>query len=377
MTGRPHSRATEGRLLALILLPVLLGLFPSSIAKPESMGMPKAAPDFRKPNTGKSGQDSIGSSVINSNDFAGSTFRVRTQAPSAVGQGQYASAPLQGQATRSDLAGMPLQGQASNNALRAGIAKTSPGQSAESKNVPPEAFRAWIEKAHPQFSLSVARNSPSELLEVKGIYDNSGKTLESLGIPFEHIRTGALRERSLSAVKVMVIDCPGRVPRESFQKIRDWVAQGGYLLSTDWSGDNAIQPVFPGYIEWTGKKNRDSIYPAELTYTDPALATNLVTNSTWKMDIECHPVRAIRQDVRVIARSSQLAAEDPASQGALGVVFPFGRGYVMHLVGHFDNNTALPNRIADAAPVIRISMRQALATNFVVAGLTGRKIPIR
>lgn len=367
--------STDGRLLSLILLPALLGLLPSTLAKPESIGMPKAAPDFRKPNSGKSAQDSIGSSVINSSDFAGSTFRVRTPAPSVVGQPQYGSIPLQGQATRTDLA--PLQGQASSNALRAGIAKTSPGQPAESKTVPPEAFRAWIEKAHPQFSLSAMRNSPRDLLEVKGIYDNSGKTLESLGIPFEHIRTGALRERSLSGVKVMVIDCPGRVPRESFQKIRDWVAQGGYLLSTDWSGDNAIQPIFPGYIEWTGKKNRDSIYPSELIYTDPALATNLITNSTWKMDIECHPVRAIRQDVRVLARSLQLAAEDPASQGALGVVFPFGRGYVMHLVGHFDNNTALPNRIADAAPVIRISMRQALATNFVVAGLTGRKIPIR
>lgn len=375
MNRRTRKGATDGRLLSLILLPALLGLLPSTLAKPESIAMPKAAPDFRKPNSGKSAQDSIGSSVINSSDFAGSTFRVRTPAPSVVGLPQDGSIPLQGQATRTDLA--PLQGQASSNALRAGIAKTSPGQAAESKTVPPEAFRAWIEKAHPQFSLSAMRNSPRDLLEVKGIYDNSGKTLESLGIPFEHIRTGALRERSLSGVKVMVIDCPGRVPRESFQKIRDWVAQGGYLLSTDWSGDNAIQPIFPGYIEWTGKKNRDSIYPSELTYTDPALATNLITNSTWKMDIECHPVRAIRQDVRVLARSSQLAAEDPASQGALGVVFPFGRGYVMHLVGHFDNNTALPNRIADAAPVIRISMRQALATNFVVAGLTGRKIPIR
>lgn len=300
--------------------------------------------------------------MVNSNDFAGSSFRVRTpaQAPPTV------NAPLQGQATRNDLAGT-VQG-------RADIVRTYAGQVAESKVVPPEAFRAWIEKAHPQFALNASRISPSSLLEVKGIYDNSGKTLESLGIPFDHIRTGTLKERSLAGVKVMVIDCPGRVPREAFQKIRDWVAQGGYLLSTDWSGDNAIQPIFPGYIQWTGSKNRDSIYPAELASTDPSLATNLISNATWKMDIDCHPVKALRQDVRVIARSSQLAAEDPASQGALGVVFPFGRGYVMHLVGHFDNNTALPNRIADAAPVIRISMRQALATNFVVAGLSGRKL---
>ena len=349
-----------------------------SLAKPEPM--PKSAPDFRRQSNPSPAPAS--SSMINSNDFAGSSFRVRTPAPSVVDKPKYGANPLQGQAVRNDQS-MALQGQATRNDLsapmqgRADIFRTMAGQVAESKVVPPEAFRAWIEKAHPQFALSVSRNSPRDLLEVKGIYDNSGKTLESLGVPFEHIRTGGLKERSLAGVKVLIIDCPGRVPRESFQKIRDWVAQGGYLLSTDWSGDNAIQPIFPGYIQWTGKRNKESIYPAELSYTDPVLATNLVTNSTWKMDFDCHPVRTLREDVRVLARSSQLAAEDAASQGALGVVFPFGRGYVMHLVGHFDNNTALPNRIADAAPVIRISMRQALATNFVVAGLSGRKIPIR
>lgn len=366
----------------MLLLPCLLGLQASTMAK-EPVGMPKQAPDFRR-------QAVIPSPLPEPS--AGSVFRVRTPAPSAVGQPSYDSAPLQGQATRNaalqgqatrnDLSA-PLQGQAMRNDLRAplqgkaDITRTYPGQSPESKVVPPDAFRGWIEKAHPQFALNVGRNSPRDLLEVKDIYDNSGKTLEALGIPFEHIRTGTLKERSLAGVKVMVIDCPGRVPREAFQKIRDWVAQGGYLLSTDWSGDNAIQPIFPGYIQWTGQKNRDSMYPAELAYTDPVLATNLITHSNWKMDIDCHPIRTLRQDVRVIAKSSQLAAEDPASQGALGVVFPFGRGYVMHLVGHFDNNTALPNRIADAAPVIRISMRQALASNFVVAGLSGRRIPIK
>lgn len=353
------NRALMASVLALAAFCPLI----SYAAKGDGM-MPKAAPDFRaNPKPAAPAQRAKTGS-----DFEGSTFRVRTPAAAPLSGGVRTDAqnPLSG-AVQTD--GMqPLKGNLD-------IAKTMPGQEPPSKSVPPAVFRGWLEEAHPQFALNTSQLSARDLLEVKGVYDNSGKTLEALRIPFEHIRTGTLRERSLAGVKVMVIDCPGRVPRESYQKIRDWVAAGGYLLSTDWSGDNAVQPIFPGYIEWTRQKNREAMYPAEIVRPDPVLYKHTVTNANWKMDIDCHLIRILRPDVRVLARAPELAREDPASQGALGVVFPFGRGYVMHLVGHFDNNTALPGRLADAAPVIRISLRQAIATNFVVAGLSGTRIP--
>ena len=339
----------------------------SLAAKGDPSGLPKAAPDFHKSGPAPSAASRSSSTPWGGGTEAPTTFRVRTLAPVAP----VAPSPpvLTGAASKIDVSRpyTPLSGNID-------IAKTLVGQEASTKVVPPHVFRGWLEQAHPQFALNASRIHASAVLDVRGVYDNSGKTLSSLGINFDHIRTGTLRERSLQDVKVMVIDCPGRVPREAFQKIRDWVNAGGYLLSTDWSGDNAIQPIFPGYIEWTKAKNRESMYNSEIVNPDPVLFKHTVSNAKWKMDIECHPVRAMRADVRTLAMSRELAAEDPRSGGALAIVFPFGRGYVMHMVGHFDNNTALPNRIADAAPVIGISLRQALASNFVVAGLSGTKI---
>jgi len=58
--------------------------------------------------------------------------------------------------------------------------------------------------------------------------------------------------------------------------------------------------------------------------------------------------------------------------GALAVNFTFGRGQVLHLVGHFDNNAgfAFTNTLPQPATGIGISLRQALATNFLVDALS-------
>ena len=82
--------------------------------------------------------------------------------------------------------------------------------------------------------------------------------------------------------------------------------------------------------------------------------------------------------VSILARSSLLAARDPQLRvidplqaGALAVEFSFGRGKVLHLVGHFDNcaNSFKPNLLPDPAPDIGISLRQAITANFLAEAL--------
>jgi hypothetical protein len=313
--------------------------------------MPKAAPDFRA--------KQIGAAISHKDIDGEASFRVQTTAPATSLTGGVA-------ATDSYLKG----------AVGA-ITKTLPGQVSDAKPVPPEQFRVWLEQTHPRFVVKTP--TPGTVLEVKGVYDNSGKTLRALGIPFEKIRGADLIDMPLNNVKVIIADCPGRVPKEAFQRVRDYVARGGFLLSTDWASDNLVEQAFPGYIRADKHKNEQPVYDAEIVKPDPSLFAGTVTNATWKMDIDSHMISVLRPDVRVLALSKVLASEDPRGHGVLAVVFPFGRGYVMHMVAHFDNNTMMAwrNMLADPAPVINISLRQALAANFVVAGLSGIKIPIQ
>jgi hypothetical protein len=245
------------------------------------------------------------------------------------------------------------------------------------RTVPPSVFRGWIEKTHPQFALSTSAMSRDKLIEVKGAWDDSARTLRSLGIPHTRIPARRLKDQPFEGTKVIIVNCAGDVPHESLQRIRDFVAQGGYLLTTDWALENLVQRAFPGYIEWNRGKTDGTVVDALVVDSDPILTAGTVRRAGWKLDEGSQTVRVLNPNkVKVLVRSQQLArnGDDPDRQGIVAVNFRFGRGQVLHLVGHFDNNSGLAfvNALPDPAPGIGISLRQAIASNFVVAGLDAR-----
>jgi len=293
------------------------------------------------------------------------------QIPTTVVRAHGSSKPLTANVSRDGL-GEPLRSGTDY------MVNVPPGLQAHTdQQVQPETFRAWIEKAHPKFALSASSLPATDVVEVKGAWDDSGKTLRKFEIPFTHLRAGDLRDYPLERTKVLIINCAGTVPRESLQRIRDFVAHGGYLLTTDWALDNVVQKAFPGYIAWNRKMNARGMYDAEVTRPDPVLFQYTVRNANWRLEEECHLCTVLRPDVvRVLVKSGGLQNED--GSGVLAITFPFGRGQILHLVGHFDNNPKMlhfGNSLPDPAPVIGISLRQAIAANFVVAGLTGTRIP--
>jgi len=241
----------------------------------------------------------------------------------------------------------------------------------------PEVYRGWLEKAHPQFCLQTTSMPENHLVVVYDKYDNTERTLDSLGLRFTSVDKRQLDSYDLRDAQVVVIDCgPNNISPQGMTQLRDFVARGGYLFTTDWMLDRLDQLIFPGYIAWNGAINRQRMYDAAIVGESPALFKSVVTNAYWKMDVHCHLIRVLnKQAVRVLATSRLLAQDDPDGQGILAVVFPFGRGYVMHMTAHFDRSQSIFGYgLPDPAPVIGISLRQAIAINFVVAGLSGSRL---
>ena len=276
----------------------------------------------------------------------------------------------------------PLTGAVSDLQIRArltpadGFIEGAAIEETRSRQVKPEVFKAWLAKSNAVFSTGISSSSPASIVEVAGRWDHADKTLTSFGIPFSHIKSRDLSESILSGCKVLVINCAGEIRRDKLQLIRDFVSRGGYLLSTDWALDNMLSNTFPGTVVWNKAVNKIDIYDARYVSPDAVLARHTVARSRWKLDESSHLVRILSDRVRLLVASSQLALEDPDHLGALAVEFPFGRGYVLHMVGHFDNNAkiAIGNFLPDSSPDLGISLRQAIAANFIVAGLTGEKI---
>lgn len=306
-----------------------------------------------------------------------------TDAPEMPESHRRTADPLQGGVTSVDVVDGRSSGNASSPQRKPGLkgiidelmTPELAAGSIKGGNAPPQLYRAWLEKAHPEFSLSAVAMDSNRLVVVYGKYDDTGRTLDSLGLRFDTISARDLDTYDLSRAKVLVIDCPGELSLPAMLKIRAYVASGGYLFTTDWLLDRLDARVFPGYIAWNGAMNKQRMYDATIVGQDPVLFKNTVTNANWKMDIHCHLIRVLNKNaVRVLAISHSLMADDPDHQGVLAVVFPFGRGYVMHMTAHFDRSQGAGYYLPDPAPGIGISLRQALAINYVVAGLSGTKL---
>lgn len=247
--------------------------------------------------------------------------------------------------------------------------------------VEPRVFKGFLEAIHPNFSQLKGKETAREITVVRGQWDNSTKPLQAFGLQYGSLKDKQISSATLAGVKVLLIDCAGTVPRESLQAIRDFVAHGGYLISTDWTLNNVLAKAFPGYIKWSGENTDGIITDALVLNSDPTLFKGVTARRyTWKLDRLSQQVRVVNPArVRVLARSSKLARLDvqfrilgnPLLAGALACEFEFGRGKVLHLVGHFDNcaNIFRANLLPDPSPDMGISLRQALVVNFIVEGL--------
>jgi hypothetical protein len=237
--------------------------------------------------------------------------------------------------------------------------------------VQPALFKAWLERSHPGQS---AQFTKTTVVEVKGKWDDCGHILRNFGLPFTKITQDKLSQTDLSGSKILVINCGCELSEASIQCVRQFVAKGGYLLSTDWALDSCLKKAFPGYVEWNGCDTENSVVDAVVVDQDPILLAGVPHVAHWKLEDKSQIVKVIRgKSVQVLARSRDLMRQDADQLGILALSFPFGEGRVLHLVGHFDNNanlsfnTALP----DPAPIIGIGLRQAIATNFIMAALHG------
>ncbi len=269
-----------------------------------------------------------------------------------------------------------IEGNVSQAQVRSTITDTSAlRERTGARSVGADAYRAWIQQSHPHLQAAIAKGGPPQVLVVKGHWDNSGKILKKFDIPFEKIGMEQVANYNLSSVKVVIVDCQGKMDLAGKQKLRDFVMRGGSLMSTDWALDNCIQGAFPNFIAWNKGVNKQATYEAYVSDPDPALFNKTVSHAPWKLDLESHLVGIKNpQAVRVLAVSEQLKAHDPDRIGALAVYFRFGRGSVLHMVGHFENNSPipLPDMLPDPAPIIGISLRQALAANYVASAIEGR-----
>ncbi|MBX3148916.1 hypothetical protein KF728_02080 [Candidatus Obscuribacterales bacterium] len=232
-------------------------------------------------------------------------------------------------------------------------------------------FREWIQKTYRGFKLFAGKLNPRAIVNVRGEWDNGSNLLFNLGFPHTSCSGVELLTMPLDGTNTIVINCPGEVPTECFPRLRKFVEDGGNVLSSDCSLNPLIRTCFPGFIDWNLGSSKEAIVDVKIG-TEKGLLAGGLSRGFWKLDKACQLIRVLDTNkVSIIAVSSTLAKTDPDKQGVLVAMFNFGKGRVLHTLGHLDNNDVDAERelLSDSTKGTVVSLRQMLVANYLIQNL--------
>ena len=170
----------------------------------------------------------------------------------------------------------------------------------------------------------------TNVLVVPGQYDQIENVLDVIGIP--HV-TGNPTAKALKAARIMFVNCPGNALSGYDHQVRDWVADGGLLLTTDW----AIQPLqrmFPDHIRWNGKTTRDEciqLDPASIGETQLVPSMGILDQPVWWLEGSSYPFK-VSTDVEVLLTSKELKRRYGSS--LVVAQWAYGQGKIRHMISH-------------------------------------------
>jgi hypothetical protein len=175
-----------------------------------------------------------------------------------------------------------------------------------------------------------------EILVTLGEYDKVQQVLDYLQFPYRVLPCQIVRELPLRADQVLIINCPGHFDGEGLEAIRQFVARGGTLVTTDWALETTVQRAFPGTIEYTGQNTRDDVVQVSWINPDSPYTRGVELPGrtiSWWLEGASYPIRILDRRVTVLVRSQEMGRkyqEDP-----LVVTFDYGEGTVFHLTSHY------------------------------------------
>lgn len=235
-----------------------------------------------------------------------------------------------------------------------------------------EVARAALRRTAPGDAEALDEVGPDDVIVVRGDYDHAELVLGVLGIPHTLVGPEDLGARTLRPDQLVVVNCPGHLPPRALPALRDFVAAGGMLFTTDWALRHVIEPAFPGTVAYNGRPTGDEVVRIEVADRDDPLVAGVVDagdDPQWWLEGSSYPVRVLGDEVRVLITSAELGRR--YGEPAVVVRFPHGDGEVLHMTSHYYLQRTETRTRRHAAPAMAYAFEKDLAVaDELVEGLT-------
>ena len=207
-----------------------------------------------------------------------------------------------------------------------------------------QAYRAGARIARDRMSTeapadaeALAAVEASDIVVVGGCYDHVERVLDALEMPFTPLAGSQLGHVNLGPEQLLVVNCPGDLPRAHIARIESFVAAGGSLFTTDWALRNVVEPAFPGTIAYNERPTADDVVRVEIRdHDNPYLAgvMDAGDDPQWWLEGSSYPIKVLDPDrVDVLITSREMEAK--YGEAPIAVIFKHGEGEVFHMASHY------------------------------------------
>jgi len=242
------------------------------------------------------------------------------------------------------------------------------------------------------------RGAKHEIVVVSGVFDEIQQVLTELNIPHAVVNKDEFSRFDLRKTSALIINCDDynakRFTKPQIQKVRQFVAGGGYLFTSDWGIVDVLEDAFPGYVKKGGEippEMHVKIFPKKGSTGHPFLKEVFVKitreeggegksssesvkklDFNWLIDAVSFTIKYDPKRVVVLVESPEL--KDSYKHTAVAVTFLFGEkpkkqgesvatggvyedlpnmrgGKVLHILSHFkeqktrDDDFAIQNML--------------------------------
>lgn len=180
--------------------------------------------------------------------------------------------------------------------------------------------------------------SHAQVVVVRGSADHMEQVLQKAKVSFVAVNPNELPDLALNGKQVLMVNCTGDMSPQARERVRRFVAAGGFLYTTDHAVHQLIEPIFPNTIAWTGKSTSEQIVPVKVRGSDAdrGLLSSLGGNAKemWQTAGGGYPFK-ILDPKRVTLLMDSPEAEKLFGSGNIAARFRYEDGQVIHVTGHF------------------------------------------
>ena len=228
-------------------------------------------------------------------------------------------------------------------------------------------LKIWVSRTHPNI-LDIAGTIPaSAIMNVNGAYDHESDALKALG--FNCTDVAQFNEKiDLRGVNVLVVNCGAVISQFNQERIKNFVREGGYLVTTDLEAGSLLHGFWRGDID-----NRaialmsHQVHQVHVENAESDLVVGTAHEGPWSFagsQTSYLPDSSIQA---VVTRTKKTICLRKSHFAAVVLSIHYGQGRILQLSGHFTDIAK------DVVPEMGTSLRQAIFLNFIIAGLNRQR----